>query len=190
MNHTQTNHFNLVEYLAADLHRANQLKNLQPSSQDLIFWLGILAPRFIPILLYRLSFLFYTLKLGIIAKLFSLLNFFLFGIEIAVNCQIGKGLFLPHTQGTVIGAWKIGENATIFQGVTIGAKHIDFSYLATTRPSIGNNVIIGSGAKVLGGISLADNCSIGANAVVLNDVSANQFAAGVPAKIIKNNNSD
>ena len=149
-------------------------------------WLGLLSPRFMPVLLCRLAYRFYTWKLGSIAKLLSLLNFFLFGLEIATRCPIGKGLFFPHTQGVVIGAYEIGENVTIYQGVTLGAKELDFSYLETSRPKIGNLVIIGAGAKVLGGITLGSGCRIGANSVVLSSVDTNVVVAGVPAIFIKN----
>lgn len=186
MNNVANQEFNLASYLIADLHRANQIINKSTvKATGFKLWIGIFSPRFVPILLYRLSFFFYQHRLGFFAKIFSLLNFFLFGIEIAVRCKIGKGIFLPHTQGIVIGAWEIGENVTIFQGVTLGAREVDFTYNQLLRPTVGNNVIIGSGAKVLGGIYLGNDCSIGANAVVLNDVGAGQFAAGIPAKIIK-----
>jgi serine O-acetyltransferase len=115
----------------------------------------------------------------------SVLNFFLFGIEIAVRCPIGRGLFLPHTQGTVIGAWSIGENVTIFQGVTLGAKELDFSYLESSRPIVEDGVTIGSGAKVLGGLTLGSSSRIGANAVVLNDIAPGVLAVGIPAKVVE-----
>jgi len=138
----------------------------------------------VPVLLCRLAHSFYLLKLGAVAKAVSLLNFFLFGIEIAVRCPIGRGLFLPHTQGTVIGAWSIGENATIFQGVTLGAKELDFSYNESSRPTVGDGVTIGSGAKVIGGLVLGSDSRVGANAVVLNDVAPGSVVVGIPAKVV------
>lgn len=177
--------FALFSFLAADLHRARQV--VHGASARLAgwrLWLGCLAPRFLPVLLCRLAHGLYRAGLGPLAKLLSLLNFFLFGIEIAVRCPIGRGLFLPHTQGTVIGAWAIGENATIFQGVTLGALEVDFSYQETSRPIVGDGVIIGSGAKVLGGLSLGSGARIGANAVVLQSVPAGALAVGVPARIV------
>jgi serine O-acetyltransferase len=95
------------------------------------------------------------------------------------------GLYIPHPVGTVIGATKIGHNATILQGVTLGAKEIDISYLPANRPTIGDNVTIGAGAKVLGGIFIGDNVTIGANAVVTKSLPDHVVAAGVPAKIIR-----
>jgi serine O-acetyltransferase len=175
--------FKLLPYLAADLRRAQVVMHgTSDGVSNLRLWFGMLSPRFVPVLLCRLAHWFYRLKLGPVAKLVSLLNFFLFGIEIAVRCPIGKGLFLPHTQGTVIGAWSIGENATIFQGVTLGAREVDFSYQESSRPTVGDGVTIGSGAKVLGGLTLGSGSRIGANAVVLSDVAPGLVAVGIPAK--------
>jgi len=180
------NDFSFLSYLTADLRRARVLLNGSADGvSGLRLWLGVLSPRFVPVLLCRLAHSFYRLRLGLFAKAVSLLNFFLFGIEIAVRCPIGKGLFLPHTQGTVIGAWSIGENATIFQGVTLGAKELDFSYEESSRPTVGDDVTIGSGAKVLGGLTLGAGSRIGANAVVLDSVPTNVVAAGVPSRIVK-----
>ena len=177
--------FKLLPYLAADLRRARVVMHgTADGVSNLRLWLGVLSPRFVPVLLCRLAHWFYRLKLGPVAKLVSLLNFFLFGIEIAVRCPIGKGLFFPHTQGTVIGAWSIGENATIFQGVTLGAREVDFSYQESSRPIVGDGVTIGSGAKVLGGLILGSGSRVGANAVVLADIAPGLVAVGIPAKTI------
>ncbi len=177
--------FRLLTYLAADLRRTRVLLNGSADGvSGLRLWLGVLSPRFVPVLLCRLAHSFYRLKLGLFAKTVSLLNFFLFGIEIAVRCPIGKGLFLPHTQGTVIGAWSIGENATIFQGVTLGAKELDFSYQESSRPTVGDGVTIGAGAKVIGGLVLGSDSRVGANAVVLNDVAPGSLVVGIPAKVV------
>ena len=180
--------FTLFAYLAADLRRVQMLLHgAEIDVSGLRLWLGLLSPRFLPVLLCRLAHFFYLLKLGFLAKALSLLKFFLFGIEIAVRCPIGKGLFLPHTQGTVIGAWSIGENVTIFQGVTLGAREVDFSYRKSSRPTVGDNVTIGSGAKILGGLTLGSGSKVGANAVVLNDIEPGMLAVGVPAKVLKQN---
>lgn len=183
--------FRLLSYLAADLRRARVVMHgTSDGVSGLRLWLGVLSPRFVPVLLCRLAHWLYRLRLGPVAKLISLLNFFLFGIEIAVRCPIGKGLFLPHTQGTVIGAWSIGENATIFQGVTLGAKEVDFSYQESSRPTVEDGVTIGSGAKVLGGLTLGSGSRVGANAVVLNDVAPGLLAVGIPAKVVDKRPSD
>lgn len=183
--------FRLLSYLAADLSRARVL--LHGSADDvsgLQLWLGVLSPRFVPVLLCRLAHSFYRLKLGPVAKAVSLFNFFMFGIEIAVRCPIGPGLFLPHTQGTVIGAWRVGANATIFQGVTLGAREVDFSYSEQSRPIIGDGVTIGSGAKVLGGLHIGDGARIGANSVVLNSIPDHALAVGAPARVVQRRQGD
>ncbi|MDQ3060463.1 MAG: serine O-acetyltransferase [Pseudomonadota bacterium] len=177
--------FSLTSYLAADLRRAHTLVHGGPPGASARFWLGAFSPRFVPVLLCRLAHWFYRLRLAPVAKAVSLLNFFLFGIEIAVRCPIGPGLFLPHTQGTVIGAWRIGANATIFQGVTLGAREIDFSYSEASRPVLGEGVTVGSGAKVLGGLHIGDDARIGANSVVLGPVPAGTLAVGAPARVVR-----
>lgn len=178
--------FKLLSFLAADLRRARVV--LYGSADGVScarLWLGVLSPRFVPVLLCRIAHCFYCLKLGPVAKAVSLVNFFLFGIEIAVRCPIGKGLFLPHTQGTVIGAWRVGENATIFQGVTLGAREVDFSYSEQSRPIVGDGVTIGSGAKVLGGLCIGNGARIGANSVVLQSIPAHALAVGAPARFVQ-----
>jgi serine O-acetyltransferase len=186
MTHESNQKFNLRSFLRADLvkfHRMSRGGDTS-SSGGALLWLSIISPRFMPILLCRLAHWFYLLRLSPLAKLASLVNFFLFGIEIAIRCPIGPGIFFPHTQGTVIGALSIGDNVTIFQGTTLGAKEIDFSYSQDGRPIVGNNVTIGSGAKILGGIFLGDGSRVGANAVVLSDVPEGVLVVGVPAKAV------
>lgn len=176
----------LKRILFADLMRQYAVAGVDEKRPTLF---GLLkrsfSPRFAPVVIFRLSHWFYCHKLSPLAKIFSLINFMFFGLEIAVRCEIGKGLYLPHTQGTVIGAFKIGENATVFQGVTLGAREVDLAYQEMSRPSVGDNVIIGAGAKVLGGIYLGSGSRIGANAVVLESVPANVLAVGIPARVVK-----
>lgn len=173
----------MIAYLSADLRRYSQLvAPHRPANWRM--WLLLATPRFAPVLLCRLAHQFYRWRLGPLAKIISLINFLFFGIEVAVRCPIGPGLVLPHTQGTVIGAQSVGANATIFQGVTIGAKEMDFEFHADRRPIIGDDVIIGSGAKVLGGISIGDGVRIGANTVVIESLSNGVLAVGGPTRVI------
>jgi serine O-acetyltransferase len=178
--------FAFFEYLHADLSRARQLKGFGVSSKSsLTCWLGIFSPRFAPVLLCRLSHLLYLYKLTPIAKAVSLINFFLFGLEVGIRCEIGKGLFFPHTSGIVIGAFSIGNNVTIYQGVTIGARELDFSYLESSRPIIGSDVTISTGAVILGPIQIGDRVVVGANSVVLSPIPAGALAVGAPARIVR-----
>lgn len=178
--------FELTDFLRADLLRARELTKSQTLGiSGLQLWVGVLSPRFLPVALCRVSYFLYLRKLIALAKLVSLCNFVLFGIEIAVQCRIGKGFFLPHTQGTVIGAYQIGENAVIFQGVTLGARELDFGYQESSRPILGDGVIVGAGAKVLGPVKVGSGSRIGANAVVLESIPANVLAVGIPARVIE-----
>jgi serine O-acetyltransferase len=146
-------------------------------------WKNVFNPRFFPVLLFRLARYCYESKLlKLLSPLFSWLNVILFGVEITSRCEVGPGLMIPHSVGTVIGATKIGNNATIFQGVTLGATKLDLAFDATLRPQLGDHVTIGAGAKVLGGIMIGDRVTIGANAVVLTTLEANTVAVGIPAK--------
>lgn len=176
----------LIKTLLADLQRHyyySGRKDYMPGVGKLL--LNIFNPRFLPVVLCRLAHALYKYRLTPLARLMSLLNFVLFGIEIAMRCEIGDGVYFPHTVGTVIGAQRIGRNAVIYHGVTFGAKEIDLDYVDNQRPIVGDNVIIGSGAKVLGGISIEDNVVIGANAVVIESVPTGVVAGGVPAKILR-----
>jgi len=176
----------IKKYLFADLERQYYYDGIKEKNVTIV---GLVKrsfnPRFTPILLYRISHYLFIKDLVPIAKLVSLINFVIFGIEIGLRCEIGEGLYLPHTVGTVIGANRIGQNAVIFQGVTVGAKELDLGYHKNKRPNIGDRVVIGAGAKVLGGIQIGDGVTIGANAVVTKSLPANVVAAGIPACIIR-----
>ena len=105
------------------------------------------------------------------------------GIEIHPGAKIGKGFVIDHGMGVVIGeTTEIGNNVLIYQGVTLGGTGKE---TGKRRPTIGNNVVIGCGAKVLGPVNIGDNAKIAANAVVLTDVPPDSTAVGAPAKIIK-----
>ena len=107
------------------------------------------------------------------------------GIEIHPGAQIGKGLFIDHGMGVVIGeTTQICDNCTLYQGVTLGGTGKDHG---KRHPTLGNNVMVGAGAKVLGPITIHDNARIAAGAVVLQEVPANATAVGVPAQIVRVN---
>ena len=102
-----------------------------------------------------------------------------FGLEIAFDKAMGGGLYIAHTQGCVLSFAEVGENCTVISAVTIGRRN------KHAFPVLGDNVLIGAGARVLGGIKVGDNARIGANAVVLKDVPADSTAIGIPAKIVQ-----
>ena len=105
------------------------------------------------------------------------------GIEIHPGATIGKGLFIDHGMGVVIGeTTEIGDNCTLYQGVTLGGTGKD---VGKRHPTLGNNVLVGAGAKVLGPFTIADNSKIAANAVVLEEVPENSTAVGIPARVVR-----
>lgn len=132
---------------------------------------------------YRLSHWFYERKLFTVARIISQTSRFITGIEIHPGAKIGKGLFIDHGMGVVIGETaEIGDNCLIYQGATLGGTGKQHG---KRHPTLGNNVMIGAGAKVLGPFKVGDNAKIASNAVVLAEVPANTTAVGVPARIVK-----
>jgi len=110
---------------------------------------------------------------------------FVTGIEIHPAAQIGKRFFIDHGMGVVIGETaEIGDDCTIYQGVTLGGTGKD---VGKRHPTLGNNVMVGAGAKVLGPVLIGSNSKIAANAVVLHEVPENSTAVGIPAKVVKRN---
>lgn len=134
---------------------------------------------------YRKSHWFYKHKMYTIARIISQWSRFCTGIEIHPGATIGKGLFIDHGMGVVIGETaEIGDNCLIYQGVTLGGTGKD---KGKRHPTLGNNVMVGAGAKVLGPFKVGDNVKIAANAVVLKELPSDCTAVGVPARIIKKN---
>jgi len=170
----------LKEYLDADWARLCSLLGTPGVPRHLTSHFG---PRFAPVTLVRLAQIAHISGYRRIAKVFSLVNFMLFGLEVPARLPLGPGIVIPHPQGIVLGAGSIGANATIFHQVTLGGRIADFEYDPQKRPHVGDNVTISVGAKILGPFHLGDGCVIGANAVVLCDVPPSALAVGVPAKI-------
>lgn len=132
---------------------------------------------------YRVAHAFYKIKFYFTARLISQFGRHFTGIEIHPGAKIGKGLFIDHGMGVVIGETSIiGDNVLLYQGVTLGGTGIE---KGKRHPTIGNNVVIGAGAKVLGNITVGDNSYIGANAVVIKDVPPNSTVVGIPGRITK-----
>ena len=145
--------------------------------------------------LYRLSSFLNSIKLGIIARIVSYLGRFLTGIEIHPGAKIGKFLFIDHGMGVVIGETStIGDSVTIYHGVTLGgispSENSDSQKNTKRHPTIMNNVIIGSGAQVLGPVTIGNNSKIGSNSVVTKDVDDNKSVVGIPARYTQNDDDE
>jgi serine O-acetyltransferase len=147
------------------------------------FWEVILCyPGFHALLAYRIAHWFYQRKLFLLARLISQITRFLTGIEIHPGAKIGKGLFIDHGMGVVIGeTTEIGDYVTIYQGVTLGGTGKE---KGKRHPTIGDRVIIATGAKVLGSITVGENAKVGAGAVVIRPVPANSTVVGVPGRVV------
>ena len=134
---------------------------------------------------HRRAYWFYHHNMKFIARYISQRSRHKTGIEIHPAAKIGKGLVIDHGMGVVIGETaEIGDNCTIYQGVTLGGTGKD---TGKRHPTIGNNVLVGAGAKVLGPFTVGDNARIAANAVVLSAIPPNSTAVGVPARVVKVN---
>ena len=144
-------------------------------------WRSHFAPRFLPVALIRWSAGCEKAGWHRLAQALAMVNFIIFGLEVPTRAQIGPGLVLMHTQGTVLGAAVIGRNATIYQQVTLGAREADFFFNPATRPTIGDDVTLTAGAKIIGPVTIGNGALVAANAVVIHDVPAGAVAAGVPA---------
>ena len=139
------------------------------------------------IFFHRIANFFCLAKFDLIARMISQFSRFLTGIEIHPKAKIGKNLFIDHGMGVVIGETSgIGDNVTIYHGVTLGgvSPSIDSDKQRNVKrhPTLKNNVVVGSGAQILGPISIGENAKVGANAVVTKDVPDNAVMVGMPAK--------
>ena len=145
-----------------------------------------LYPSFKAIINYRIAHYFYKKKHYFIARYISERSKRKTGIEIHPGAQIGKNLFIDHGMGVVIGETTIiGDNVIIYQGATLGGTGKE---KGKRHPTIGNNVMISSGAKILGSFKVGDNSKIGAGSVVLKEVPPNSTVVGIPGKIVKKDN--
>ncbi|OPY57925.1 MAG: Serine acetyltransferase [Pelotomaculum sp. PtaU1.Bin035] len=142
-------------------------------------------PGFHAVLMHRIAHFFYRRGWFITARLISQFSRFLTAIEIHPGAKIGKGLFIDHGNGVVIGETaEIGDYVTIYQGVTLGGTGKEKE---KRHPTIGDNVVISTGAKVLGSFTVGNNSRIGAGSVVLKAVPPDSTVVGVPGKIVARN---
>lgn len=149
-------------------------------------WLEVVLcyPGFHAVLLHRLAHLLWNMQLKLPARIVSHLSRFFTGVEIHPAAKLGRRLLIDHGMGVVIGETaSIGDDVLIYHGVTLGG--VGGSKGALRHPQLGNKVMIGSGAKLLGPIAVGDGAHIGANAVVTRDVPANAVMVGIPARVAK-----
>ncbi len=131
--------------------------------------------------MHRLAHACWRHRLKFLGRVLSHLNRFLTGIEIHPGARLGPGLFIDHGMGVVIGETaEVGENVTIYQGVTLGGTSLE---KVKRHPTIGDNVVIGSGAKVLGPFIVGANSRIGSGSVVVKEVPSNSVVVGIPGRI-------
>jgi len=138
------------------------------------------------IIYHRIASWFYRHHMKFIARWVSQTGRFFTGIEIHPAAKIGRGVFIDHGMGVVIGETAVvGDNCTIYQGSTLGGTG---KHHGKRHPTLGNNVMVGAGSKILGPFTVGDNVKIAAGAVVLDEIPANSTCAGVPARVVKQNN--
>ena len=147
-----------------------------------VFEIFLCYPGFHAMLFYRLSHSLWTRKLYLLGRFTSHLGRFFTGVEIHPGAKIGRGFFIDHGMGVVIGETaEIGENCTLYHQVTLGGT----SWAKEKRhPTLGNNVVVGSGAKILGPFTVGDNAKIGSNSVVVKEVEPNATVVGVPGRMV------
>ncbi|MBE0449465.1 MAG: serine O-acetyltransferase [Clostridia bacterium] len=156
------------------------VKDNDPAAHS--YWEVILYPTVHAVALYRVANKLHGFRLFFLARLISQFARLITGIEIHPGATIGKALFIDHGMGVVIGeTCVIGDYVTIYQGVTLGGTGKD---KGKRHPSVGDRVVIGAGAKILGPIHLASGSKIGAGSVVLTDTRTESTVVGVPARII------
>lgn len=160
------------------------IKERDPAARN-SFEVLLLYPGLHAVIGHRVSHFLYRHHFFFLARLNSQMMRFFTGIEIHPGAKIGKGLFIDHGSGVVIGeTTEIGDDCTIYQNATLGGTGKESG---KRHPTLGNNVMVSSGARILGSFKVGDNARIAANAVVLEEVPANATAVGVPARIVRIN---
>jgi serine O-acetyltransferase len=175
----------LKQLLYSDLARQYELEGRAGVRPNFFRFLGrLLHFRFLPNVIFRTSRAAMLAGIPLLPKLLTYVNVVLFGLEVTPRCEIGPGIFFAHPVGCVIGAWKIGSNVTVFQGVGLGSLRPDMDFVRELRCEIGDNVVLGAGSKVLGPFHIGNNVTVGANSVVMNSVAAGQTVFGIPARVV------
>ncbi len=164
------------------LYDARAIAKRDPAAKS-VFEVMLLYAGFHAVFLHRFAHWFYKKGLFFPARFISQVSRFITGIEIHPGAVIGRGLFIDHGMGVVIGETaEVGENCTIYHGVTLGGTGKD---KGKRHPTIGNNVLIGAGAKILGPFNVGDNSMIGAGSIVINEVPPYTTVTGPKARNVK-----
>lgn len=167
----------MIKHLLADIKHIKEADPAARSTLEIV----LLYPSIHALFFYRIAHFLYRCHLFFLARFISQFARLLTGIEIHPGAKIGKGLFIDHGMGVVIGETaEIGDNVLMYHQVTLGGTGKDHG---KRHPTIGNDVVIGAGAKILGPIKIGDFAKIGAGSVVLKDIPANATAVGIPATI-------
>ena len=168
------------------LDDARSMREKDPAARSLAEVM-LLYPGFHALIFYRISHRLYQKKHFFLARMISQWGRGFTGIEIHPGAKIGRGLFIDHGAGVVIGETaEVGDNVTIYHGVTLGGTGKDEG---KRHPTVGDNVLLGTGCKVLGPITIGENSRVGANSVVLKCIPANATAIGIPARVVRINGS-
>ena len=165
-------------------HDIDSIKARDPAARNaleiILTYSGVHA-----VMIYRVAHALYVRKMPVCARIVSQIGRLLTGIEIHPGAKIGKGLLIDHGSGVVIGETaEIGDYCLLYQGCTLGGTGKD---TGKRHPTLGNGVMVGCGAKVLGPFKVGDGAKIAANAVVLSEVPAGATAVGVPARVVRMN---
>lgn len=164
---------------------AKNIRDKDPAARN-VAEVIILYPGFHVLVTHKIAHFLYRHRCFFLARLVSQLARHLTGIEIHPGAKIGRKLFIDHGMGIVFGeTTEIGDNCTIYHGVTLGGTGKD---TGKRHPTLGRNVMVGCGAKVLGPVRVGDNCKIAANAVLLHSIDADSTAVGVPARVVRVSN--
>jgi serine O-acetyltransferase len=169
----------IIRAIRADIQAALQRDPAARSAFEVL----LLYPGLHAVISHRIAHWLWNHKLRVGARFISELNRHFTGIEIHPGAIVGKGLFIDHGMGTVIGETaELGDNVTLYQGVTLGGTGKE---TGKRHPTLGNNVLVGVGASILGSITIGDNALIGANSVVLKEVAPSTTVVGVPARVVR-----
>jgi len=175
----------IIKFMAIYIIFSDEIKTIKdrdPAAKNPLEVL-LLYPGLHALVCYRISHQLLAWKIPFVPRWCSQIARFFTGIEIHPGAQIGKSFFIDHGMGVVIGETAIvGDNVLLYQGTTLGGTGKE---TGKRHPTLGNNVVVGAGAKILGNITIGNNSYIGANAVVIRDVPPNSTVVGIPGRITK-----